>query len=169
MKHLTLIFLLIALLVIVPPAHSQASCTPPQEAQLSAVNVTGQYTAWAVGNVVTWCSTNGIYTSYESTPIDTLFFDAYWLPFNLYWGYSVDGYLFQMNVATGQGYLLSPHGQPSGDPGEGGGGGGYSESQSQALPDTPAENVEVIPSVVSYRYIKPQVVNRLSGAWWQRL
>lgn len=123
MKRVTIITLLIALLVIVPPAHSQVNCTPPAEAQLTATNTTSQYTAWAIGNSVVWCGNGNIVTTYESTYIDILYWDGYWLPYNLYFGYSADGYLFQMNVATGVGYLISPHGQPPGDPGEGGGGG----------------------------------------------
>lgn len=154
MKHLILLVLLITLLAVVPPVYSQFSCTPPGDAQLSAVNVTGQYTAWAVGNAVTWCSSGGIFTSYESTYIDTLYFDAFWLPYNLYWGYSVDGYLFQMNVSTGQGYLLSPHGQPAGDPGE-----AHMVSVSDPLPiETPAPTV--MPPLVRRPPVKPAVIVR---------
>lgn len=118
MKRLAVILLLFGLLAVVPTAHAQVDCTPPFDAQLTAVNVTGEWTAWAIGSSVVWCGQGIMVTTYESTYIDTLYFDAYWLPYNLYWGYSGDGYLFQMNVATGQGYLISPHGQPPGDPGE---------------------------------------------------
>lgn len=152
MKYVIPILLCLALLVIVPPAHSQFSCTPPAEAQLSTVNVTGQYTAWALGNAVTWCSSNGIFTSYEGTYIDILYFDAFWLPYNLYWGYSVDGYLFQMNVATGQGYLLSPHGQPPGDPGE--------AHMSAVLPVSDPLPTETPAPVVRRPPVKPSVVVR---------
>lgn len=162
MKHLLLVFAIVTLLVFASPSQAQVNCTPPQDAQLVAVNVTGQYTAWAAGNVVTWCSVGGLFTSYEGSYIDTLYWDGYWLPYNLYFGYSVDGYLFQMNVSTGQGYLISPHGQPSGDPGEGGGGGG---GQGMVIPEVLPET----PATQHHRYFKPSVVNRLTGAWWERL
>lgn len=141
MRHLTLFVLLLALFALPTPAHAQ-TCTPPLDAQLVATNATGQYTAWAIGPSVVWCSSGGTVTTYESTYISILYFDGYWLPYNLYWG-SSDGYLFQMNVSTGIGYLISPHGQPPGD--EGGIGGNPPAAVMIETP--PATSAEPQPTV----------------------
>lgn len=156
MKRITIFVLLIALFAVASPAHGQA-CTPPAEAQATTVNTTGQYTAWAVGNVVTWCSTGGSVSSYESTYITILYFDGYWLPYNLYWG-SPDGYLFQMNVSTGQGYLISPHGNPPGDEG-GMGGNGAPQPQAEAMASNPTIEPTTTPAPIVRRPpVKPLVI-----------
>lgn len=154
MKRIAILALWIALLVIASPARAQVDCTPPVGAQLVAVNVTGQYTAWAIGNSVTWCGNGIIVSTYESTYIDTLYFDAYWLPYNLYFGYSVDGYLFQMNVSTGQGHLIRQHGQPPGDEGS-----AHSETQPQPEAVTINPTPEPTPTPVIRRPpVKPLVI-----------
>lgn len=139
MKHLIVIVLLIALIFVPSAVHAQVDCTPPADAQLVATNVTGQWVAWALGNSVTWCGQGRIVSTYEATYIDTLYFDGPWLPFNLYFGYSVDGYLFQMNVSTGQGHLISQHGQPPGDPGE-------AHGENAVPPPAPIETEAVVPT-----------------------
>jgi hypothetical protein len=155
MKRLTLIALLLSLFAIVPPAHAQA-CTPPQDAQIVAMNVTDQWVAWAIGSSVTWCGNGITVSTYEGTYIDTLYWDAYWLPYNLYFGYSVDGYLFQMNVSTGTGYLISPHGQPPGDEG-----GAHADESPVMTTDAPAiePHVAYVP-VVRRPPVKPLAIFR---------
>lgn len=157
MKHLLVFLASVIVLAMPTPAHAQ-DCTPPLDASLITTNINGQFTAWAVGNAVTWCGHGRIITSYEGSTITLLYFDGFALPYNLYWG-SDDGYLFQMNVATGTGYLISPHGQPAGDPGE---------AHGQTIGVNPTVEPTPTPSPVVRRApVKPRIIVRfrLAGLW----
>lgn len=138
MKHLTLIALLLALLIIAPPAHAQ-SCTPPSNAPYQTTSSSGEWVAWSYGGpelAYQNCGQNQHVTIYDISPVNYLQFDDYWLPYNLYWN-TADGGKFQVDVSTGLVSIIHPHAL------------GFSQSQDSPGEAHSGEGVGLNPSLES--------------------
>lgn len=156
MKSIVLTLVLFIFLLDIRPAHAQA-CQPPANAPQQSTSAYGDFVAWAYGGTELAYQKCGEYhvTIYQVSPVIHLFFDGYWLPYNLYWQ-TADGGSYQLNVATGDFYVLR---QPNTPPGDEGGHHG----------ETVGINPTVAPAEIKTPPVKPEVILRLSGQWWLRL
>ncbi len=87
MKFAIVTLVVLCLLAIVPTAHSQAACNPPANAPQQSISAYGDFVAWSYGGTELAYQKCGEFhvTIYQASNVVGLFFDGYWLPYNLYW------------------------------------------------------------------------------------
>jgi hypothetical protein len=158
MKRIVVTLVLFLFLLDIQPAHSQAACNPPVNAPQQSISAYGDFVAWSYGGTELAYQKCGEFhvTIYQASNVVGLFFDGYWLPYNLYWQ-TADGGSYQLNVATGDFYVITQPNTPAGDEG-GHHGEAISESAPMVAPETQTPPAR--------RYVKPEVVIPFGGEWW---